>query len=425
MEDKLALSEELWKERERINKFESKFEVYPYSEAENLLRKIHDLNNSIEENGVPKTSEQLLLKELKRRLKTESYLLEKRINPKHHDFESVVAIFGIPQEDLDGLEEYLLENRQDTINAISRLYKTREVLNYELNVSMDIPRIRRQAEEFAAVHIQRYHKKLGNFLQELTQAGSFLRDIDAVPTLKGRSYFWPLTKTFALGISAICMMTEDSSLHIKEKELIRLYGHEGMGHALNQVITESSDLPYFLKQDSTTNAPTQESIAQFYQRVIFEDLKNSSKTQKDLGIEHKFEDIYQEVLDQEQLHNYHSRLFYYTITVLADKTLGMQADRETVQKKIEILKKVSINPGYPLHIVEKYRQSFDSHGNLDSGLVKELIYCAQPVQRALEEFKKQGILYDSEGRSKIDMTLLAGYWTPQGFVENATLRAQE
>lgn len=58
-------------------------------------------------------------------------------------------------------------------------------------------------------------------------------------------------------------------------------------------------------------------------------------------------------------------------------------------------------------------------------LVEELIYCAQPLQRALAEFEKQGIRYGGEERSKIDLVLLNGFWTPKGFVDNARLRAKE
>ena len=46
------------------------------------------------------------------------------------------------------------------------------------------------------------------------------------------------------------------------------------------------------------------------------------------------------------------------------------------------------------------------------------------MQRALDEFAKQGITYDGNGRSKIDSTLLTGIWTPIGYVDNARLTAQ-
>ena len=54
----------------------------------------------------------------------------------------------------------------------------------------------------------------------------------------------------------------------------------------------------------------------------------------------------------------------------------------------------------------------------------ELRYCARPVPRALEEFRKKGISYEGDGRNVIDSTLLNGFWTPAGFVDNARLRAE-
>ena len=47
------------------------------------------------------------------------------------------------------------------------------------------------------------------------------------------------------------------------------------------------------------------------------------------------------------------------------------------------------------------------------------------MPRALEEFAKAGIHYDGPNRSKIDETLLRGFWTPVGFVDNARVVARE
>jgi hypothetical protein len=198
-----------------------------------------------------------------------------------------------------------------------------------------------------------------------------------------------------------------------------------MGHALNQVITKTNGLPYFLTKDTPLTSATMESVAQFYQNVIFEDLKNSPETQRDLGIQHSFGDIYQESKDISQLQEYQLKLFQYAITVLADKDLGQPQDPITLGKKGDLLNEVTLDPTYPLHFVEQHRYSFDSQGNLNPQLVGELRYCAQPVQRALDEFAKQGVQYEGDGRSKIDATLLKGFWTPIGYVNNAKLKAQD
>ncbi|MDP3734342.1 MAG: hypothetical protein Q8R37_03865 [Nanoarchaeota archaeon] len=425
MDKSIIKSEIVLKKLERIGKFGSKYGVFPYQEAETLTSEMKELADSLQDVEEPENHEQLMTSELKRRLHGEVLNLEQRINPKLYDFDTVITMYGIPQSDINGLRVWLLENREKTRQSIERLYRTKDVQNYELGLPVDIPSVKRQAEEFAAIHIQKYHRKLGKLIQDLTQVGEFLRDIDAVPTTEGRSYFHPLTNILAIGIPAICFTTEDGSLQIKEKDLITLYGHEGMGHALNQIITKSDGLPYFLTKDSVLTTATMESIAQFYQQVIFEDLKNSPETQKELGIEHKFNDIYQESKDTSQLQNYQLKLFQYGITVLADKKLGLPQDPSTLRKKIELLNDVTLDYSYPLHFIEQNRYNFDSEGNLSPHLVSELRYAAQPVQRALEEFQKQGIKYENKGRSIIDATLLKEFWTPIGYVDNARIKARE
>lgn len=421
----LKESEKLLKRLERVDKFVIRYNITPCQETKRILNEMQELADSIPDIKKPKNQDELIQAELKRRLKGESFTLEQVLTPGCYDFDTVVSMYSIPKSDINGLKGWLNTNRDKTLEAIERLYQTKEIQNYELGLRMDIPSIKRQAEEFAAVHVQKYHKILGKHLQELTKVGGFLRDINAVPTTEARSYFNPIAKTLAIGIPAVCFTTEDSNIQINERELITLYGHEGMGHALNQVITQTNGLPYFLTKDTPMVIATLESVAQFYQNVIFEDLKNSPETQKALGIKHKFEEIYQEAKDIAQLNNYRSKLFQYAITVLADKKLGAPQDSETVAKKIDLISELALDPKFPFNFVESNKYNFDSNGNLHPQLVSELRYCARPVQRALGEFAKQGFEYRGDARSKIDETLLKGFWTPIGFVDNARLKAQE
>ena len=421
----VVASEGLLKKLDRMGKFGSKYNVFPYQEAARTVTEMKELADSIPDIESPENQDQLMQSELKRRLNGEALTLDQRITPRYYDFDTVISMYGIPESDINGLREWLVTNKLKTQESIEKLYQTKDIQNYKLGLPADIPGVRRQAEEFAAVHIQKYHKRLGKLLQDLTQVGEFLRDISAVPTTEGRSYFHPITNTLAIGIPAVCFTTEDGSLQIRERDLITLYGHEGMGHALNQVITKTNGLPYFLTKDTPLTSATMESVAQFYQNVIFEDLKNSPETQRDLGIQHSFKDIYQESKDISQLQEYQLKLFQYAITVLADKDLGQPQDPITLGKKGDLLNEVTLDPTYPLHFVEQHRYDFDSQGNLNPQLVGELRYCAQPVQRALDEFAKQGVQYEGDGRSKIDATLLKGFWTPIGYVNNAKLKAQD
>jgi hypothetical protein len=417
-------SEGLLKRLERMGKFSSKYTVFPFQEAGRIVAEMNEITSAIPDIETPENQDQLMLAELKRRLNGEALNLEQRLSPMHYDFSSVVSMYGIPEADIAGLRSWLEANKGKTELAIARLYETNDVQSIELGLPTDIPQVRRQAEEFATKHIQKYHRNLGKMLQDLTKVGAFLRDINAVPTNDARSYFHPLTQTLAIGIPAICFTTEDGSLQVRERDLITLYGHEGMGHALNHVITKSNGLPYFLTKDSPLTVATMESVAQHYQNVILDDLKESPETQIALGLEHKFGEIYTEAKDIAQLEEYKLKLFQYAITVLADKNLGHPQDPATIRRKIDTIREVTIDPTFPLQFVEQNRYNFDSQGNLNSALVGELRYSAQPVRRALDEFAKQGVYYDGEGRSIIDSTLLKGFWTPIGFVDNARLVAQ-
>lgn len=421
----LAKSEKLLKRISQMNKFNSRYDTYPYQEVRKVAGELKVMSAGIEDCILPQTRDELILAELKRRLEGHAADLGQMLSGNCYDFSTIVSMYAIPAEDLRDLLPWLEGNKEKTSRAIERLYKKTEVRDFEKPLPADIPAVLRQASEFAALNIQKYHKNLGKLLQELTKSGEFLRDINAVPTTEARSYFDPITKTLAIGIPAICYVTEDGSLHIREREMIRLNGHEGQGHALNQVITEANGLPYFLRRSSSATIGTQESIAQFYEKRIFEDLKNSPETQKKLGISHIFYEIYQDAKDARQINEYQLKAYQYAITVLADKSLGPVQDKETVAKRIDLINRVALDPRWAYNFVESNRYNYDSQGNLGPNLTCELRYCANPIERALKEFQKQGIKYDGNGRSKIDSIFYKGFWTPIGFIDNARIAAKE
>ena len=206
-QDILIASEDLLKRLDKIEKFGKRYGALPYQQVDKIIDEMRKLADSLTESESPQNQDQLIQSELKRRLLGEAFTLEQRITSRHPDFDTIVSIYAIPESDIRGLRGWLVANREKTQEAIERTYQTRDVKNYELDLPADIPVIRRQAEEVAAVHIQKYHKRIGKLLQELTKVGGFLRDIDAVPTTEEKSYFHPLTNTLAIGIPAICFTT--------------------------------------------------------------------------------------------------------------------------------------------------------------------------------------------------------------------------
>lgn len=418
----LMQAKSLWDRDEKIAKFAQRFHIYPLAEATVLVDELHRLDEAITEQDVFSTQDEIYEVELKRRAGPRARELDAYLSGRNYTPQDMVAVLAIEEGDLTGLRGWLIDRRPAVLETVGRIYADASVDDYTLNLATDIPAIQRQAQEFVASHITNYHRKLGRLFEGLTQAGTFLRDITAVPTMNertnDRSYFNPLTKTLAIGLSGVCFMDGDGALHINERELIRLFGHEGMGHGINQVMTDASNLPFFLKTSASATSSTVESVAQFYERQIFDDLADSPTTQRELNIAHRFSDLYQEAKDIFEVDEYNYRFFYHAITVLADKEMGDPTDPQTIARKVDLLSEVALYPGQPRAIIEGNRQQFDSEGNLNPQIVAELRYAARPVQRALDYLRNLGISYAGGNRSRIDSIFFSGFWTPIGFVQN-------
>ena len=423
-QNKVDQAEGLLRRLDKINKFQNKYDALPAQVASGIAEKMYNLAGFIDLIENPSNEDEVVRSELKRRMVGEANLLEHKLSGRLYDFDSVIELYGIPKEDIKSLPEWLKQNREGALDSIDRLFHSKDLDQYELALAMDLPSVKRAAEEVAKAHIDKYHKVVGEFLEDRTNVAGFLRDIQTSPSTNPRSYFNILTGTLALGIEAICHSSEDGLIEIKDEELIRLYGHEAMGHALNYLLSQSGDLPYFLREDSELVRTTGESIAQHYEGVLLDGLNEDRDTQKRLGIEHKFDEIYKEVKDTDKLELYKRRFFSYFISVMGDKSLGNPEDPEVVKTKTKMINELALDSAMASRLVQGYRRAFDSEGNLDSSLVKELIYAAQPVARSIEGFREKGIGYEGPDRNFVDTTILTGLWTPMGFVENARIQAE-
>lgn len=163
-----------------------------------------------------------------------------------------------------------------------------------------------------------------------------------------------------------------------------------------------------------------------YKVTPYAELRNLlEQIQRELGIDHNFNEIYQEDSDKKRIEIYRTRFQQYAITVLANKELGDPKESDTIKRKINLLEAVSINPNEAFHIVNSYQQKYDLEGDLSPEVVIELRYCVQTVKRAFKEFTKRGRSYDDPvGRNIIDSALLHGFWTPSSYVHHARLVAE-
>lgn len=416
----LELAEQPWNKFKKIGKFESRFNIFPPEEASQLVDEFNFVTEKIPVTDNPTTLEEVMCNDLKRKYSAQIGRLSRLLSGRPETFDDVINANAIDRSDLEDLKPWLLNNRKAAIDAIERVYKLTNISDYELDVSGDIPGIRRQAEEIALSNVENYHQKLGKMVEKISPIGGFLREIKAVATTNERSYFSTTTKILALGIPKICYMSPDRTIHPNHRKLIALYGHEGLGHALHSVVTMASNLPFFLKDTNSTKA-TLESVAQFYETVIFDDLLNHPDVQESLTIAHNYKEIYQEEQDTRLITDYQNNLFRYSITVLGDKSLGDPEDPDVMKKKIDLLSEVTLMPYYPYSTIYGNRHNFDPQGNLNPSMVGELIYAAKPVERVIKNLNNRGIHFDGSGRSIIDNIILTGFWTPQGLVERASL----
>ena len=421
----LERAETLWKQDERIGRLGSRFNyTYAPGATGKVFEDIQRLESELPERANPTKEEELHEAELKRGLQSRMLQLEHFLEGKPYTVESIIKLYGLDQSDLNAIQPWLKANRPAAVQALEGLFRLTEVESYEYGLSTDIPRVQRQAEGFAATQISNYHRKLSSLFIGLTHAGEFLYRITPEPSTADRSYFASKSKVLAVSMARICYQEEDGTIQLRERELIRLYGHEGMGHGLHSIITEASDLPFFLKEPSHAAEAVEESIAQHFEKVIFDDLKNSPDVQKDLRVQERFSEIFEEEKNTRLVNAYNRMLYYYSILVLADKSIGDPEDPETLTRKMELISEHTINRGYARNIVERNRREFDSQGNLSASLTSELRYSSRAVQRGLEVFEKHDIIYDHhDQRSQIDMNFLTGYYTPIGFVQKALLAA--
>jgi hypothetical protein len=284
-----------------------------------------------------------------------------------------------------------------------------------------VPKVRNQAETYAEDKIQEYFRVVGSLLERTS--GLALSKIQAVPTTMGRSYFNNLTRTLAIGIPAVVYSTKDSAYNLDVLQMLRLIGHEGMGHALNNLASQDvTGVPFFLGRHSSLTEGTAESVAQHFEEEIFDDIEASLEAQRELGIDGNFPALHQEVKDARLLEAYQWRFFQYALTVLADKSLSEAGSPNTngaLKKKHEAIVGVALSPDDAGSIIDGNIHSFDRAGNLSPALASEMRYAAQPVQRALNIFFEAGLT----DKPLINRTLLTGYWTPEGFIENAKVIA--
>ncbi|MBI2665651.1 hypothetical protein HYX12_03460 [Candidatus Woesearchaeota archaeon] len=331
-------------------------------------------------------------------------------------------MYGLSSSDVDSLKQELVAAKGDVIHALEELY-SEEKRYSRVPVPMDNSDLVRRAEDFLQSEAMRYHSVLGSIGEKVSPG--FKDSVSIGTTSEVRSQYHNQLHRVSLSIPATVYFDQQGNTRLNVIAMVRAYAHESLGHALNHFISRASDVPDFLKRNSTLSEATQEAVALFMEQAVFDELRDSPGLQRELGIDGIFEDVYREFKLSSLVKNYHAMAERYAIGIVSDSSLGNPYDDAVIRKKIELVDEVALNPAYAQAAVISHTRSLSSSGTLSRELLKELMYCVPAVKKALSEFEREGIRYEGEDKEKINRTLLTGLWSPEGFVENARLRAQE
>ncbi len=378
--------------------------INPVPQTVELISNIQNLVNILPDNPQPTNLDQLYLQELKRRLSCEAVSLSNVIATEAAPWEQVIKAYGIPFEDLEVIEPWL-ENNMDLVKeANRRLFDNATNYVERANVPTGIGSLRARAEQIVENAMGSMNEvvleNLGNRLgvREFIQLYTFGAD-----STERRSYLNYLSKVLGISTQNVTYM-RDGEIYIIPEELISLMGHEGLGHARHNTVTEASqDLPSFLK--IRTGPPlqaTNESIAQYFEAKFFDYLALHPSAVEKLKFTESFDHIYQRYKDTQLLNTYMNNLYYFAILTLA------QSKQEDTSGQAEKISKYSINPSFPRNHINRYRNDWDkATGRLMTHVVSELRYAANPVARIMSSIPKDKV-------SQAEDLILKGFWTPQG-----------
>lgn len=387
--------------------------VYSYMDLENSIAPLAEINKikvelvalekDIPKNTNPKSLEEIYLSELKRRCLADLFSLETEYGEKIPNPLTIIDSLGITPENFQDLENWLKENKNMVAHTNEELLSKADEESRRAQIPLGNSAFCHQAEEYVQEKILSLinvvHKNipdwpgLSDTLKKYTVSAS---------TTEKRAYSDYIAQVAIIPVQNVAYMT-NGKINLKPKELISLVAEELFVHACNDTLTQSSNLPYFLKRRTGLSFKTvMESSSHYLVADFFETLAKSPKMTNLLGFSQSFEEIYEEFKETELLNQYWNNIYRYAIWTLAK--LGESRMKEMP----EIITKYSVDPATPHRYLNKFAYSWDkSTGNLLPKIVKELIYFPKPVDKIMATIPP-------DKKDQTIKSILTGYWSQQG-----------
>lgn len=375
-----------------------------------LINEFEDLNKSIQQIKTPKSRKDVLTNELKRISKYYVTTLSEELDPRTATPKEVIDRYFIKDEDIDFLKTWLKENREKVLEANKRQLEFYSD-SRRSRVHLGSKALRDQAESLMERHLDLLKRAVKEvlLLDEYNHVlGSFVISTDSVVS---RSYADKIARISMVGTGA-CVYMVDGKMFIDSVELIGKFGHEVLGHCLNFVFTEKSDLPLFIKEDyfAVTSA-SRESVSGYFKNRLFDLLLTKPDSIKDFEMDEPFERIFQRYKDTFLLDEYSLRLNMLGFWVMSNSTMNGYNDQ------MKDLAEYSIEPKWVSFFLNRHRNDWNrSTGLLLPNIVSELRYAVESVTKILNKKKPSDI-------KKFERAILTGAWSPDGFEEWVSLPA--
>lgn len=380
----------------------------------NASRKtLEKIDNFKSRNSLTET-EEVVIDEINRNIvavKRDTYNM---LNVKELEPKKVIRFFSIPEEDLDYLGYWLRENKKEIENSIEKDFDEKEK---RYAADSFIPKNRQFMEKEGEKAINLYHDTLKDHIVRKSGIESF-KKVKVFPTWNNDylGLFNSETKIMHISLPSIFYTSKDDDLLVNNELLIKLYGHEGYGHGAHFCVTDDANLPKTIKKDIDWKNPSTESISQYFEKMLIEDIRSDKDVQNRLGIDEQFEEMYFRLKNRELFEEFLRKRTQYAIYMLSQ-------DNMQKEEKLDRINEVSFNNLYGTYVWDNFM--IDEKLRIDV-IRGKLIYAARPVERSLELIEKGlGSNFYENNRNVVDNFLLEGIWTPEGFMQKTELFIKE
>lgn len=379
-----------------------------------LAQEMTELAESVPENKDPKTPQEVVSAEMRRRLNAEAQILLSRISPEVETWQEIIGSLGIPEQDLDNVGIWLTDNLEKVRETNDRLLEGAENLTPRLTVDLGIEELRMRAQYVVERHLDVLKDVLRKDFSSLPGVTQFLdRYLIASNVKYSGAYVNWQAYILSVGVES-CTQIYQNEVSVIPEDLIAIVGHEGLGHCANFMTTEAAVfLPEFLRsRTGPATEATAESVAKYFERKFFDFLKFHPIAVKRLEFQEDFDKIYHRYKETQLLEDYWYNLKHYGRLTLAKNgkpdVRNGKPQNETSRATMEELVKYSLDPKFPIWFLKNRENDWDqSTGRLLRDEVAQLRYCTKSAQRIMT-----GLTGDRVPLA--EKLILTGAWTPEG-----------